>query len=255
MNIIRKSKTKDQKPNRRLFGFCVLIFGLSVTGCRNPFDRTRDASGGGPTGTFGNSSTFVVFSNELQTGGGAFEYPGSDGQSLVFNDTSNPISRRSIRYGWTGQAVAGQTVFAGFDLMHTPQLSAYATTPGRDLHLAGYMKVTFYARGSLSSNTVLKIEVADDGNTTTPDPCVTLYMGAVPPSPDPCDANGSDNLKMTPQVLTSSWQPYTITLLNSVLSMSNVKDFFKATFVFTPAVGAPAGQGGTAYFDQIQYEQ
>jgi len=230
---------------------------LATAGCQNPFNRTRDASGAGPTGTISATTDFVVFRDELTTGGGAFEFPGSDAQSLSFNDTSNPLSRRSIRYSWTGDAVAGQSVFAGFDLMHTTTLAAYAGTPGRNLVATGsnpnYTKVTFYARGSLSSNTVLKIEVADDGNTTTPDPCLTLSKAGAQ-ADDVCSANGPDPFAQPPQVLSTNWMPYTLAIPNASL-LSNIKDFFKATFVFTPSFGAPQGQGGTVYIDKIQYEQ
>src|SRR4051812_40967478 len=92
----------------------LLPVGLLLAGCNlSPFGRTRDASGGGGTGAF--SGNFVIFNNELITGGGAFEYPGPEGQILTFTDASNPISRRSIRYSWTGESVNNQTIFAGFD--------------------------------------------------------------------------------------------------------------------------------------------
>ena len=229
---------------------------LVAAGCKSPFDRTRDASGGGGTGTLSGSSNFVIFSDELKTGGGAFEYPGGENQSLSFADTSNPISRRSIRYSWNGQpTVAGSAdaTFAGFDLMHvvdnTPTLTIYAATPGRDLRQTGYTKATFYARGTLASNTVLKIEVSDDGNTSTSDPCLVLSAAGTDNSA--CDANGLDLLKMPAQVLTSSWRQYTITIPTA--SLGNVKDLFKATFVFAPSYGA-IPQGGVIYVDQIQYE-
>lgn len=242
---------------------------LTLAGCKNPFDRTRNASGG-PTGLIGNASTFVIFSSELKSGGGAFEYPGGDNQSLSFNDTSNPISYRSIRYSWNGIPVAGyplnpgDSIFVGFDLMHTTTLAAYATTPGHDLQASpgkpNYTKVTFYARGALSSDTILKVEAASDGNPNDPNPCMTLSTSG---SDNVCTktASGANNPDgQAPQILTPSWQQYTLNIPTA--SLLSVKDFFKATFVYgmpplfaqTP-FGAPQGQGGTAYFDQIQYQQ
>lgn len=224
---------------------------LLLSSCKSPFDRTKDASGGGAVGGFGAAGGLVVFRDELKTGGGAFEYPGGENQSLSFTDTSNPVSARSIRYYWSGQpAQAGSTdhTFAGFDLMHTAVLADYTTTAGRDLRTAGYTKVTFYARGSLSTNTTLKIEVADDGSQSTADPCMTLSTNG---TDDACTAGP---LSMAPRQLTSSWQQFTITVPNSALA--SIKDFFKATFVFTdPFVGNQApGQGGTVYLDQIVYQ-
>jgi hypothetical protein len=252
MNIHRLVSDKWSIGFGRVSRNLIPITVLLMVGCKSPFDRTRDASGGG-TGTIGSSPTYVVFSNELKTGGGAFEYPGGENQTLSFTDTSNPISYRSIRYNWTGATVAGQSVFAGFDLMDTVTQATYSSTQGRDLRAAGYTKVTFYARGSLSTNTVLKVEVSADGNPNDADPCITLSTSG----------NAADNtcllfgqfpnpLAMPVQQLTSSWQQYTINVPNS--SLANVKDFFKATFVFTPVFSVPAGQGGTAYFDQIQYQ-
>jgi hypothetical protein len=230
-----------------------LLVALLFTGCnKNPFDRTRDAAGG-PTGSISAGGNFVIFSSELMSGGGAFEYPGSEGQTLTFDDTSNPISHRSIRYNWTGQAVSNpgtacnpEVTFAGFDLMDTPTQATYGSTPGRNLSAAGYTRVTFYARGSLSTDVDVKIEVASTGN--PPDPCLTLSTNG---SDDQCAGDMDTGTK----ALGSSWQSYTISVPNTALS--NIKDFFKATFVYAPpgaACGIPAGQGGTVYFDVIQYQ-
>src|ERR1039458_9963935 len=102
--IARRPKADEAICHDRLLrsqsslAMTALCLCLVAAGCKSPFDRTRDASGGGGTGTLSGSSNFVIFSDELKTGGGAFEYPGGENQSLSFADTSNPISRRSIRY-------------------------------------------------------------------------------------------------------------------------------------------------------------
>jgi hypothetical protein len=246
----------------RKYGLWALSFALPfVIGCKSPFDSTRDASNGGGTGQFSTNGTFVIFSSELVTGGGAFEYPGGQNQSLSFSDTSNPISRRSIRYSWTGGVVnaPGCTpdptpLFAGFDLMYTPTLATYnpsPSVPGRDLHKAGYTKATFYARGGLSTDTVLKVEVAASG---VPAGCPVLpVVPCVWLSTNGTDDDGTNSQLCGHAQLTGGWQQYTISIPNSALT--NVKDFFKATFVFNQPSGSTApGQGGTAYFDQIQYQ-
>jgi hypothetical protein len=247
-----------RKKSVFIFGAFVLAFSFFTACNQSPFKATRDASGGG-INKFGVASSLVVFNNELTTGGGAFEYPSGDNQVLTFNDTSNPISRRSIRYMWTGGDVLApgcnpnpEHSFAGFDLMYTPLISNYSissNSPGRDLSKAGYSKVTFYARGSLSSSTILKIEVAAQGVAAgCPVPphvsCVTLSNSGIADDPNyPCGATAKFG---------SSWQPYTIPIIPGALT--NVKDFFKATFIFTPVPGFTApGQGGIAYFDMIQY--
>jgi hypothetical protein len=230
------------KPALIILLSCAVIGGCKKT----PIERAHDATAGGALGRFGAAPAFVIFNSELASGGGAFEYPGGENQTLTFLETQNTISGRSIRYHWTGQpAAAGSTnhSFAGFDLMHTAQQADYTATPARDLSAAGYTSARFYARGSLSTNTVLKIEVADDGNTATAAPCVVL------------STNGTDTggTSCTPGFLTSDWRQYSIPLTSTALSA--VKDFFKATFIFTdPFVGNQApGQGGTVYLDEVLY--
>ena len=200
-------------------------------------------------------ATFRIFSSELMTGGGAFEYPGGDNQTLSFADRSNPISNRSIRYFWNGQPAnpGGTGSFAGFTLIDTPSESTYASTPGRNLGKFGYTKITFYARGSLSTRTNLKIEGADDAGRGIPVTCMTLSTDA---SGDECGANGDE--AGAKEELTSGWQKYTLPIYMPTTSLTDVKDFFKATFVYDfPLGGLPGeapGQGGTVYLDQIQYE-
>lgn len=242
----------------RQFPFLMAAAFTLLTAChKSPFDRTSDQSGGGGTGQFGQSPSYVIFSNELLSGGGAFEYPSGDNQSLTFDDRSQPLGARSIRYSWNGQAVSNPHCtpnpthnFAGFNLMHVPLLGQYEGTVGRDLHQAGYTKVAFYVRGSLSTNTVLKIEVASPGTTNAcvgvTSPCLTLSSDGTGTDPNsPTCSQGT---------LTGDWQSFTIPIANS--DLVSVKDFFKATFVFIdPFVGNQApGQGGVAYFDRIQYE-
>ncbi len=60
-----------------------------------------------------------------------------------------------------GRTPNPEFTFAGFDLMHVPTIAAYSSKPGRNIQAAGYTKVTFYARGSLSTYTVVKIDVSE----------------------------------------------------------------------------------------------
>jgi hypothetical protein len=208
-----------------------------------PPGQTNPPGGTTPPPTTG-STDFVVFSNELKSGGGAFMYPAGDNQTLSFLDTSNTISGHSIRYAWTGGDVAGQHGFAGFDLMHTPELSTYAATPGKDLRPGGYHRVTFDARGTLASNVVLKVEVSDDGDGGAIPPCIVFSTNGDldEGGPTPCLTRG---------VLSTAWQQFSIPVTSANLSV--VKDFFKATFVYKNA-SASTGSGGVAYFDDIRYK-
>jgi hypothetical protein len=233
--------------SRSLFVSLLSLIVIAVAGCKSPSDSVKDASGGGALGTFGNGN-LVVFSNELKTGGGAFLYPGGENQILAFNDTTNPVSARSIRYTWNGGPVASQTVFAGFDLMHTPTQATYASTQGRNLSNASYHKVTFDARGSLSDRVIVKVEVDDDGDPATAAPCIVL------------SENGQDTDPNSPSCLlgklTANWLQYPVTgvsIIDFTSKLANVKDFFKATMICNQGGGNIPCQGGTVYFDTIQY--
>ncbi len=228
----------------------IMILCLFVlTACeKSPSSRTRSVGSGG-TGAISAGGTFVVFSGELMTGGGAFLYPGDAGQSLSFADRSNPTSERSIRYSWTGETVASQHVFVGFTLMHTPLQADYGTAPARNLAAAGYTRVTFDARGDLSSNTLVKIEVADDGNGGTANAsCVSLSeSGTLDALFGAC---GNTN------TLEPGWRRYSVPIAAPGTALANLKDFIKVTFIFNdpfPGNTVP-GQGGVIYIDQIQYE-
>jgi hypothetical protein len=212
---------------------------LLASGCKSPFGRTQDSQSG-PAGSVGGSGQFTVFSNELTSGGGAFEYPGGDNLSLAFDDHSNPISRRSIRFSWTGQPTDGTTyTFAGVSFMHVPQFKDYNTTTPRDFRAAGYTQVSFYARASLSTFTSVKIEAG--GPTSA---CMTLSKdGTI----DECGGG----LK---RKISGDWGTYSLPVTSA--QQSAIKDLFKATFIFdnpTPGSTNP-GQGGTLYLDQIFYK-
>ena len=213
-------------------------------------DIHSDATSTPPSGitnpsTPPSTNNLVIYGDSLSSGGGAFEYPDTLGSgSLDFADTSNPIGVKSIKFFWGGQPVGGQTVFAGFDLMHVGDQTQYNVTPGKNLQSGSYKHVAFQARGSLQPNNVIKIEVADDGDTNTPAPCIVLSANgtdtdAAPGVPHPC---------LNTAKLSSTWQPYNLSVSNS--DLASVKDYFKATFINKGAGTA----GGTVYFDSIQYE-
>jgi len=231
----------------RLLPFLMLVpMFLLMEGCKNPFDRTHDPDGG-PTGSL-SAGQLTVFNNELSSGGGAFLYPGSDNHSVAFDDRSNSLSQRSIRYAWNGQ-ISNPTgsgyqygatyIFAGFSLMHVPQQTTYETTPGRDLRAAGYTRISFYARGELTTYNSVKIEAG--GPTSA---CMTLSTdGTV----DEC-SNGRTGR------LTASWQQFVLPITSA--QQTAVKDLLKATFVFNNPIpgNTNPGQGGVLFLDKIFYQ-
>ena len=225
------------------------MFLLLAAGCKSPFGRTKDSSSG-PTGSLGGSGQFAVFNDELVSGGGAFEYPGGNNLSLAFDDHSDPLSRRSIRFAWNGQPTDATTItFAGMSLMHVPVFANYDITPPRDLRAAGYTRVVFAARGALSTFTSVKIEAGGPASA-----CMTLSASG---TTNECFLNNNPATPcLTCQTLpfSSGWRSYSLPL--SSAQQSAIKDFFKATFIFdnpTPGSTNP-GQGGTIYLDQIFYK-
>jgi len=238
--------------SKRGMGSILVMAALVFSGChKSPFERTRDANGSSGTGSITGSKHLVVFSNELKTGGGAFLYPGSENQTLSFSDTSNPVSARSIRYVWNGGDVSNPScppaehTFAGFDLMQTPFQTTFMTSPARNLTGSGYGKVTFYARGSLGANVIVKIEVAAPGfaggcGTPPPAPCIVLSSDGLTDSTPACGKLGQ---------LAGSWGSYSTSGL-APSDLASIRDFFKATMIYA---GAGTGTGGTVYFDQIEY--
>jgi len=224
--------------NRLLPLMILIAMFLSLEGCKNPFSRTKDPDGG-PTGA-SSATQLTIFSNELSSGGGAFQYPGGNNLSLDFSDRSNPLSQRSIRFAWNGQPTDGTTItYAGMSLMHVPLFRDYTSTVGRNLQASGYTRVTFYARGSLTTYNAVKVEAG--GPTAA---CMTLSVDGT------VDECGNARTAQ----LTGDWQAFSLPV--SSAQQSAIKDLFKTTFVFnnpTPGSTAP-GQGGVLYLDRIFYQ-
>ena len=196
------------------------------------------------------SLNLEIYTDDLHQGG-AFEYPGGGNQDLAFNDTSNPaVGSACMRYGWNGLDTSSlvQHIFVGVDLMHTGDLSTYASTPGKDLRSGNYTQVSFDARGGLSADVVVKVEVADDGLQSTPAPCIVLSATGLLDDSTPGNPVASCTNKAA---LLSTWQSYSLNVSSS--DLTSVKDYFKATFIYK---GSPAttGSGGTIFFDQILYK-
>jgi hypothetical protein len=150
-----------------------------------------------------------------------------------------------MRYHWTGGNVAGQFVYAGVDLMRAGNLAEYPTTAPIDLRSGRYRLVRFDVRGALSADTVLKIEVADDGDPGTPAPCLVLSESGQDTDSTPNNPVGCQNVGR----LEADWRRFTIPVTDT--NLLAVKDFFKATFIYK-RTDLP-GSGGTVFFDNIEY--
>lgn len=207
----------------------------NLTSCKkNPVDRLVNPV---PEGAVPQSSgVFAIYDDELNTGGGLAFIPGGENQFIDLNDHSSPRRTTSqIRYIWNGADAGGQHLFAGFQLLVTPDGSTLASATGKDLSAPGYTKLTFYLRGNLSNGTRLRIEGPAVGTE---------------PSDDNCSQVGCDESK-TP---TGDWQRVEVPI--SAARLSNVKIFATFSFQYTqpPRTTVP-GEGGVIYLDDIHYER
>ncbi|MBN1384600.1 MAG: hypothetical protein JW983_06970 [Elusimicrobia bacterium] len=206
----------------------ILFLALSVFlfGCehKKPLDVLDDPTIGKALG--GYSGLWIIFDDSLNTGGGMMLYNSWDNQKISWEDTTNPVTGKyCIKYSWNGKDVYDYTGgmwqhnWCGFGFIvgsdHTEASKSI------DLSLAGYTKLTFWARGSLSANTTL--------NFTGP------YTGA----------------ETGDVVVTDAWQQYTISLTPS--NMKSVTGFFAIIFGYSG--GDTHGDGGTVYVDDIRYTQ
>jgi len=214
---------------------CWILFlaGLLV-GCeKNPSDGLVSPNQGNAVPFAG--APFIIYDDALETGGGVDFFPSAQNQQLSFTSTDNPHSgKRCMSYTWSGSDVPNgattEHTFVGFDLLVSANFSTLATTPGRNLSAAGYTKLTFWARGTLSENTTFKVEGPGTGDQSTFSPIINVAT------------------------LTNSWQEFTINAGPG--DFNNVKEFFKLTFLFTQPTGTTvAGQGGTIFVDDIHFEK
>lgn len=186
------------------------------------------------------SGVYMIFDDEIKTGGGLGLIPGAENQTIEVTDHTSP--RRSIhqmRYSWTGKDVFNhdtgeyQHLFAGFHLFVPAFGSQLQSATPKNLAVSPpYTKVKFFIRGSLSQSTTLRIEGPDDG------------PGGNTPA---LIESGTDF------TLTNDWQEITLTVpandFNSVLI------YLTITFQYDqPPRTEPAGDGGTIYLDDIRYE-
>jgi hypothetical protein len=226
---------------KKLYGLLILT-GMFV-GCeKNPVDRLTNPM---PDGALSQTSgTYVVYDDELRTGGGLGYIPGGENQTADVSDFSSP--RRTIsqlRYSWNGQDVSNgsvlQHLFAGFSLPITSFLEDVVSAQPKNLSGAGYTKVRMQIRGTLSDRTAVRIEGPDDG------------AGGIVPvqvnSRRQGDVSGGDF------VLTNEWQQIEVPANGQ---FSAVKIYLTVSFQFSQPFGTTQpGGGGEIFLDDIHYVQ
>ena len=216
-------------------------FALTFAGCeKNPVERLTNPLPGGVVPQA--SEVYTIYDDELKTGGGLAFIPGGENQVIDLRDQSGPRrSTNHIRYVWNGgdvfNAETGQNqhLFAGFQLLVSPDFTDFASTGGKDLSAGGFTKMVFHIRGELSQETRLRIEGPAAG-TEAPD--------------ETCSQTGCQELTS----LSSGWQRVEIPI--SAARLGNVKIFATVTFQYDqPPRTTVAGNGGVVHLDDIRYER
>ncbi len=224
---------------KNYFSLSLLI--LFLASCqRNPTDKLSNPLKDGAVSQ--SPATFPVYTDELTTGGGLGFIPGGENQAIALDDSSSPQrTHHAIRYEWSGRDVfnagavppAYQHVFAGFVLTVSPDLVTLPATQAKDISAPGYVKMKFFARGSLSQQTIVRIEGPDDGDSAT--------------TPDRMELDASQ--------LTNDWKEFELPL-TAASKFNTVKSFMTVSFQYTEVIRAQiAGNGGIIYLDDIRYEK
>jgi hypothetical protein len=218
--------------------FILVAMTLAFGACkRNPIDRLTDPVPSGAVS--GSSGVYIIYDDELKTGGGLGFIPGGENQSINLAEPNPIIGHSQIRYTWNGGDIysstlaAQQHLFAGFSLLVTPDFTTFDSATGKNLNATTntpYTKLKFFVRGAVSENTTLRIEGPDDGS------------GGITPV-------------LQDISLTSSWQEVTMSIPSST-HFANVKVFMTVSLQYSQAPRTTnPGQGGTIFLDQIRYEQ
>lgn len=221
---------------------------LLLAGCeKNPIDRLTNPMSDGALSQ--SSGTLVIYDDEVKTAGGLGFIPHGENQSVDVRDAGSP--RRTvnqIRYSWNGQDVlngaTAQHLFAGFSLPITSFLEDILTAQPKNLSSAGYTKMKFFIRGTLSDRCWVRIEGPGDGNNATATAQVNSRRQG--------DVSGGDF------VLSEDWQEVTLTVPVGGASddFSDIKTFLTVSVQFDqPAGTTQAGGGGVIYLDDIRYVQ
>lgn len=239
---------EGDKNMKKIFSKFLLIahYSLLITvfaGCeKNPVNRLIDPTISNTTGNW--SGEWVIYDDEIRTGGTVMMFNTMDGQELDFSSRDNSKSgSKCIKYSWNGGDVTAyknlpahpvdyvEHDFTGFSLIAADDFNNYNAV-SKDLTEAGYTKISFWVRGSLYSNVHFRLE-ANNGNNQT------------------ASGNNAWMSNTTDRKVTSSWQKYEFTVSGN---MTTVRDFVRIVFRYDKD-GNPdnqKGNGGTVFIDDIR---
>ena len=212
--------------------FCLLLI-LFLFSCDKGPPLSKLYNPGGDEILSSEWGDWIIYDDALKTRGGMSAFTGI--QELDFECKDNPWSgNRCIKFSWDGNdVVAGETGnpqhgYCGFSLVVVPDASAYnydtSLMPGKDLTPGAYARITFYARGSLSTDNYLRLE-SPLGTWQSVSPN-EAWQGTV----------------------SDTWQKYEFNCAGN--TMTDIKEFVKIILKYT---GSGKGNGGTVYIDDIKY--
>ncbi|MBV9079982.1 MAG: hypothetical protein JO102_02560 [Elusimicrobia bacterium] len=220
--------------------FIASALALLLTACRrNPIERLVNPV---PEGAVpGISGVYVIYDDELKTGGGVEFIPGGENQSADFADSSSGRrTARQIKYQWNGGNVSdtdpafapSEHLFAGFSLGTLVNSAQQPSDPGKNLSAFGYTKLTLWVKGDLSTGNRLRIE-----------------------GPSQLSQNHTPaRTEIDAATLASGWQKVTLNVPPS--DFTTVKVYMTISIQYDqPPRTTANGDGGTVYIDDVQYEQ
>lgn len=195
------------------------------------------------------NTSWIVYDDEIKTGGTVQRYTTQEGQSVDFNcfdnDTaSDPYGKRCIKYSWdggavgqydsTGKVIATSATWCGFGLIVAKDYESTSKT--KDVSQGGYTKLSFSFKGQLSTDTWLVIGGPDGPST-----------GDTTVLPDKFSI-GKDEI-------TNTWQQKTVTLTSKSLGkLSAMTTFVSINFEYRRGMDTQ-GSGGTVYIDNVELHQ
>jgi hypothetical protein len=219
-----------------------LLF-LGLVSCENaPVSKLVNPTIANTTGTW--SGLWVLYDDEIRTGGTVMMFTSMNGIVLDFASRENPHQgTQCVKFSWDGGDVTAYSPysiehdFTGFSLIVASSLDKYGIVT-KDLTPGGFTKIAFWVRGSLSSNVYLRLESNNGGPATLSG--TNAWMS-----------------NTTDRRVTGSWQRYEFALAGNFTS---VKDFVKIVLKYdedgdpsTPNVAR--GNGGIVFLDDIHLER
>jgi hypothetical protein len=174
---------------------------------------------------------WVLYDNEVKTGGGIAKYTSDNGQSLdiSYDDGDN---NKCIRYYWNGDEVydfdkkINRVDFCGFAFSTTEDVITHTGTfSERNISGGEYNTLSFSLKGELSDLTSVVIE-----------------------GPKDSDSN-YDGMEFNKDTITNDWKEYSFSLRSA--DLSKIKSFVDIVFIYKGNANTK-GSGGTVYVDNIK---